>query len=78
MQTVAMLIGGERRHSSGGATFVRRNPLDGEVAFEAPACTVDDALAHGATLRCGGRAGIAAFTDLRWITVQTAPRHYPF
>ena len=26
----------------------------------------------------GGNAGIAAFTDLRWITVQTAPRHYPF
>ncbi|MBY4795323.1 aldehyde dehydrogenase family protein [Burkholderia multivorans] len=26
----------------------------------------------------GGKAGIAAFTDLRWITVQTAPRHYPF
>ena len=28
--------------------------------------------------RFGGRAGIEAFTDLRWITVQTAPRHYPF
>nr|WP_315243956.1 aldehyde dehydrogenase [uncultured Albidiferax sp.] len=26
----------------------------------------------------GGKAGIAAFTDLRWITVQTTPRHYPF
>ncbi|CAJ7838926.1 vanillin dehydrogenase [Burkholderia pseudomallei] len=26
----------------------------------------------------GGKAGIAEFTDLRWITVQTAPRHYPF
>ncbi|MEI5998030.1 aldehyde dehydrogenase [Paraburkholderia bengalensis] len=26
----------------------------------------------------GGHAGIAAFTDLRWITVQTSPRHYPF
>ncbi len=26
----------------------------------------------------GGQAGIAAFTDLRWITVQTTPRHYPF
>jgi len=26
----------------------------------------------------GGRAGIAAFTDLRWVTVQTTPRHYPF
>ncbi|RYF81410.1 MAG: aldehyde dehydrogenase, partial [Comamonadaceae bacterium] len=28
--------------------------------------------------RFGGRAGIEAFTELRWITVQTAPRHYPF
>jgi len=28
--------------------------------------------------RFGGRAGIAEFTDLRWITVQTQPRHYPF
>ncbi|WP_198120034.1 aldehyde dehydrogenase [Massilia rhizosphaerae] len=27
--------------------------------------------------RFGGRAAIAEFTDLRWITVQTAPRHYP-
>ncbi|MCR5892402.1 MULTISPECIES: aldehyde dehydrogenase [Burkholderia] len=26
----------------------------------------------------GGKAGIAEFTDLRWITVQTTPRHYPF
>jgi benzaldehyde dehydrogenase (NAD) len=28
--------------------------------------------------RFGGKAGIAEFTDLRWITVQTRPRHYPF
>jgi benzaldehyde dehydrogenase (NAD) len=28
--------------------------------------------------RFGGKAGIAEFTDLRWITVQTSPRHYPF
>ena len=28
--------------------------------------------------RFGGKAGIAEFTDLRWITVQTTPRHYPF
>ena len=26
----------------------------------------------------GGKAGVEAFTDLRWITVQTTPRHYPF
>ena len=28
--------------------------------------------------RFGGKAGIAEFTDLRWMTVQTVPRHYPF
>jgi len=28
--------------------------------------------------RFGGQAGIDAFTELRWITMQTAPRHYPF
>jgi len=28
--------------------------------------------------RFGGKAGIHEFTDLRWITVQTTPRHYPF
>jgi acyl-CoA reductase-like NAD-dependent aldehyde dehydrogenase len=27
--------------------------------------------------RFGGKAGIEEFTDLRWITVQQAPRHYP-
>ena len=28
--------------------------------------------------RFGGKAGIAEFTDLRWITMQTEERHYPF
>jgi len=28
--------------------------------------------------RFGGKAGVAEFTDLRWITVQMGPRHYPF
>ena len=28
--------------------------------------------------RFGGKAGVAEFTELRWITVQTSPRHYPF
>ena len=27
--------------------------------------------------RFGGTAAIAEFTDLRWITLQTEPRHYP-
>jgi acyl-CoA reductase-like NAD-dependent aldehyde dehydrogenase len=28
--------------------------------------------------RFGGKAGVNEFTELRWITVQTAPRRYPF
>jgi benzaldehyde dehydrogenase (NAD) len=28
--------------------------------------------------RFGGKAGVEAFTELRWITMQTQPRHYPF
>ena len=28
--------------------------------------------------RFGGKAGIAEFTELRWVTVQTGERHYPF
>ncbi len=28
--------------------------------------------------RFGGRAGVEAFTDLRWVTMQTSDRHYPF
>ena len=27
--------------------------------------------------RFGGKAGVAEFTDLRWITIQNTPRHYP-
>jgi benzaldehyde dehydrogenase (NAD) len=28
--------------------------------------------------RFGGRAGVHEFTELRWLTMQTTPRHYPF
>lgn len=28
--------------------------------------------------RFGGQAGIAEFTELRWITIETEPQHYPF
>jgi benzaldehyde dehydrogenase (NAD) len=28
--------------------------------------------------RFGGRAGVEAFTDLRWVTMQMSDRHYPF
>ncbi len=40
-----MLIGGQFAGATGGATFERRNPLDGQVATRAPAATADDARA---------------------------------
>ncbi len=45
MNTISMLINGEARQASNGATFERRNPLDGTVATVAPAATVADAKA---------------------------------
>ncbi len=27
--------------------------------------------------RFGGKAGIDEFTELRWITIETGPQHYP-
>lgn len=45
MTSISMLIGQERRGASNGATFERRNPLDGSVATTAPAATKADATA---------------------------------
>jgi benzaldehyde dehydrogenase (NAD) len=45
MKNVLMLIDGEEVSASNGATFDRRNPLDGEVASRAPAATLEDARA---------------------------------
>ncbi|MDM0046759.1 aldehyde dehydrogenase [Variovorax dokdonensis] len=45
MSNLSMLIGGQPRAASTGATFTRRNPLDGSVATTAPAASADDARA---------------------------------
>jgi benzaldehyde dehydrogenase (NAD) len=45
MNTISMLIGGERTAAASGRTFDRLNPLDGSVATRAPAASVADALA---------------------------------
>ncbi|MDM0017287.1 aldehyde dehydrogenase [Variovorax saccharolyticus] len=45
MTTISMLIDGERRQAANGASFERRNPLDGSVATRAPAATPGDAVA---------------------------------
>jgi benzaldehyde dehydrogenase (NAD) len=44
MNTISLLINGERIQANHGATFDRRNPLDGSVATRAPAASVADAL----------------------------------
>ena len=64
-----------------GATAVVFNyhPLDAadratELGAPWTPATVEQALwAH-----VGGKAGVHEFTELRWITVQTGPRAYPF
>ena len=45
MTAISMLINGEHVQATGGATFERRNPLDGSVATTAPAASVADAKA---------------------------------
>lgn len=45
MNVVSMLINGEQVSASNGATFERRNPLDNEVATQAPCASVADAQA---------------------------------
>ncbi|HEY9279199.1 MAG TPA: aldehyde dehydrogenase [Eoetvoesiella sp.] len=45
MTTTHLLINGEQKQASNGATFERLNPLDGSVATIAPAATRADAIA---------------------------------
>jgi len=44
MKTIQMLIQGQSTAASGGAVFVRHNPLDGTPATQAPAATAEDAV----------------------------------
>lgn len=74
------------------AVFTRDTALGWRVAqrIESGICHVNGATVHDEAQmpfggvkgsgwgRFGGQAGIDAFTDLRWITLQTTERHYPF
>ena len=51
--------------------FTRINPVTGEVASRAIAMQVEDSPGIAA------KAGIDRFTELRWITVETQPGHFP-
>ncbi|WP_323121086.1 aldehyde dehydrogenase [Burkholderia alba] len=69
MDTLSMLIGGERRFAGNGATFERRNPLDGEVATRAPAATPDDARAavDAAAAAFGAWAALGPSARRAWL-----------
>ena len=62
-----MLIGGQECIASNGATFERKNPLDGSVATRAPAATTEDA-----TRACDAAAAAfpawsqLVYTSCRW------------
>lgn len=60
MQTTPMLIGGEPALARSGATFERRNPLDGSVASRAAAATATDALAAAQAFPAWAAFGPAA------------------
>jgi hypothetical protein len=45
VNTISLVINGERQQASDGATFERLNPPDGSIATTGPAATVPDALA---------------------------------
>jgi hypothetical protein len=75
---VDFIIDGAAVRAASRATFVRKDPVTGAVASvhdegQTPFGGVK-ASGYG---RFGGKAVIAEFTDLRWITVE-GPQHYPF
>jgi benzaldehyde dehydrogenase (NAD) len=51
--------------------------INGPTAHDEPQMPFGGLKASGFG-RFGGKAGIAEFTDLRWISIQTSPRQYPF
>ncbi|WP_206999685.1 aldehyde dehydrogenase [Trinickia mobilis] len=73
MHQVSMLIDGEHVRASNGATFERRNPLDGETASRAPAATLDDArrAVHAASNAFPGWAAMGP-TERRHLLTRAA------
>jgi acyl-CoA reductase-like NAD-dependent aldehyde dehydrogenase len=83
-------ISGLKQMPSGIRVGQRRVPIGGfgrDIArafnvarkIDSGVCHLNGPIVHDeAQMPFGGRAGIAEFTDLRWITVRTTLRHYPF
>jgi vanillin dehydrogenase len=66
------------RHERGAAHRIRHLPRQRPDRARRGADAVRRRQGLSGYGRFGGKAGIAEFTELRWITVQTTPRHYPF
>jgi vanillin dehydrogenase len=88
----AVRIANDTEHSLAAAVFGRDIARALAVArrLESCICHVNSSTVHdepqmpfGGTKasgygRFGGKAAIAEFTELRWITIATGPQHYPF
>jgi benzaldehyde dehydrogenase (NAD) len=91
-EEAAIVCANEGEYGLSAAVFTRDTARGWRVAqrIESGMCHVNGPTVHDEAQmpfggvkgsgygRFGGRAGIEAFTELRWISLQTAPRHYPF
>jgi acyl-CoA reductase-like NAD-dependent aldehyde dehydrogenase len=87
----AVRVANDTEYGLAAAVFSRDVPAALEIAhrIESGICHVNDATVHDEPQmpfggvkasgfgRFGGRAALEEFTDLRWITIQDQPRHYP-
>jgi acyl-CoA reductase-like NAD-dependent aldehyde dehydrogenase len=87
----AVRIANDTEYGLSAAVFSRDVPAALELAqrIESGICHVNDTTVHDEPQmpfggvkgsgwgRFGGRAALEEFTELRWITVQDQPRHYP-
>ena len=88
----AVVIANDNEFGLASAVFSRDTARAWQVAsrIEAGICHINGPTVHDEAQmpfggmkgsgygRFGGKAGVEAFTELRWITMQTTPRHYPF
>lgn len=88
----AIAVANDNEFGLSSAVFGRDTARAWQVAsrIEAGMCHINGATVHDEAQmpfggmkgsgygRFGGKAGIEAFTELRWITMQTTPRQYPF
>jgi acyl-CoA reductase-like NAD-dependent aldehyde dehydrogenase len=90
-QDDAVRIANETEYGLSAAVFTRdiSNALNVAGLIRSGICHINGATVHDEPQapfgglgdsgygRFGGEAGVAEFTDLRWITIQSQPRHYP-